>query len=111
MSDLTPFKERALGVLADAGEKGHTGRSFALALWPDSPAWRRRTRGSDAHGGGNAMAGTMPMKGARVARELNYLGLCSITYTSSNQPIFTISHQGTKTLEALKDADGGREER
>lgn len=114
MTGLTPFKESALRALAAAERgprPGHTGRSFARALWPDSLAWGRRTRGSNARAGGNAMAGTMPMKGARVARELNYLGLCTIEYTSSRQPIFRISHQGKKTLEMLDDAAGGKEER
>ncbi len=38
-------------------------RALAKALWPDSPAWERRTR-FGAVGNQGALGGTMPMKRA-----------------------------------------------
>ena len=106
--NLTPFKLRVLAALLEVtdnpspGWNGHTGRSLAGALWPNSPAWKKRTRGSDAHAGGNAMAGTMPMKGARAGHELARLGLAHVEYSSHSQPFFTISSKGRRVLAASK---------
>lgn len=49
-------------------------RALAKHLWPDSPAWERRTRayGSNRNG---AMGGTMPMKAATILHRLADRGL------------------------------------
>ena len=93
---LTAFQEKALRIIGDAGYDGYTGRSLAQALWPDSPAWEKTTRSRPGFNG--SKGGTMPMKGARAARELNDLGLVWIRYTSHHQPIFYLSTRGEKLL-------------
>lgn len=95
---LTAFKLRALQAIADAGDRGCTGRSLAQVLWPDSPAWEKTTRSRPGFNG--SKGGTMPMKGARVARELNDAGLVWVEYTSHHQPLFTLSVAGKKLLAA-----------
>lgn len=69
MPNPTAFQLRALTVLAT---DDFTPRTFAMALWPDSPAWQRRTRGRDNRSG--AIGGTMPMKGAKELWRLRDLG-------------------------------------
>jgi len=49
-------------------------RALAKALWPDSPAWQRRTRFGATSSQG-ALGGTMPMKAGRLLRTLEGLGL------------------------------------
>lgn len=93
---LTDFQIRTLRAIHDHGERGATGRSLAHALWPDSPAWEKTTRSRPGFQG--SRGGTMPMKGARAARELNDLGLVWIEYTSHHQPFFTLSPRGEKVL-------------
>lgn len=95
---LTAFKLRALQAIADAGERGCTGRSLAQVLWPNSPAWEKTTRSRPGFNG--SKGGTMPMKGARIARELNVAGLVWIEYTTHHQPLFTLSVAGKKLLGA-----------
>lgn len=94
---LTPAKRRALQAIADAGEQGHSGRSLARELWPDSPAWERTTRSRPGFNG--SKGGTMPMNGARIARQLADIGLVYISYTLHHLPIFTITQKGRQALE------------
>lgn len=70
---LTAPQARGLELLREHGPLAP--REFAQLMWPDSPAWRKRTRGRDRHPG--AMAGTMPMNGARLLWKLRDLGLAS----------------------------------
>lgn len=93
---LTDFQMRALAAISDAGDRGHTGRSLARVLWPDSPAWEKTTRSRPGFQG--SRGGTMPMKGARAARELADRGLVWIELTRHHQPIFTVSPRGRKLL-------------
>lgn len=102
---LTDFQRRALAAIAEAGERGHTGRSLARALWPDSPAWGKVTRSRPGFNG--SMGGTMPMKGARAARALADLGLVWITYTQHHQPIFTLSYRGEKAVASQDENSAG----
>ncbi|SDH39005.1 hypothetical protein [Microbacterium sp. 77mftsu3.1] len=98
---LTAFQRRALEAIAAAGERGHTGRSLAQELWPDSPAWDRRTRGRNERNG--AIGGTMPMKGGRAARTLDDLGLVRIEDTEWHQPFFKITARGRELLAERSD--------
>lgn len=62
---LTVPRRRALQVLADQAEP-MAPRDVAMALWPDSPAWDRRTRGQRGANRAGAMGGTMPMIAAKL---------------------------------------------
>ncbi|WP_025157283.1 hypothetical protein [Leifsonia aquatica] len=104
MADLTPAKLRALAAIRDLndddyeGSLGTPGRAIAAKLWPDSPAWEKRTRKHGTNDPG-AMGGTMPMKGARVAWELSRLGLVHHRSNSVNQALFKITDAGRRYLE------------
>lgn len=80
---LTGPQARTLAALATATapREGSTHvpaaspRQIAHALWPDSPAWERRT---NMRGGRNgAVGGTMPMKAATLLWRLADRGLAS----------------------------------
>lgn len=68
----TPRQQDALRLLAEHGPQ-HP-RALAKLLWPDSPAWERRTRryGTNRNG---ALGGTMPMNAAKMLWRLEELGL------------------------------------
>lgn len=69
---LTKPQERALALV---NEFGHcSSRAIAAAMWPDSPAWKRRTRFGAVSNQG-AMGGTMPMKAAQILHRLADKGL------------------------------------
>lgn len=71
---LTAPQQRALDILRGAGGP-LAPREFARLMWPDSPAWNRRSRGARGSNRSGAMAGTMPMNGARMLWKLRDLGL------------------------------------
>jgi hypothetical protein len=50
-----------------------TAREVAQALWPDSPAWAKRTRKRLGRNG--AMGGTMPMRAGRILNAMASKGL------------------------------------
>jgi len=95
---LTEFQLRTLAVIDAAGERGCAGRAVAQGLWPDSPAWGKTTRSRPGFNG--SKGGTMPMKGARAARDLADRGLVWIEYTQHHQAIFSLSPAGKKALAA-----------
>lgn len=82
---LTGPQRAALAALAAAVDTGRHGlpgdrwaspRDVARLLWPDSPAWTKRTRRyGTGHNG--AMGGTMPMKAATMLHRLAAAGLAS----------------------------------
>lgn len=74
MTDLTPAQQRGLEILREHGPLAP--REFAMLMWPDSPAWQKRTRGRDNHPG--AIGGTMPMNGARLLWKLRDLKLADL---------------------------------
>lgn len=81
MAALTPARDRAIRLLvADmraARSPEHyriTGRGMARMMWPDSPAWEKRTRRRGSNHPGQ-MGGTMPMLGARLLWALGDAGL------------------------------------
>jgi len=94
---LTAPQLRALAAIAEAGDKGHTGRSLAQALYPDSPAWGKVTRSRPGFQG--SRGGTMPMLGAKIARGLADRGLVYVEYTDLYQPVFTITTAGRRMLD------------
>ncbi|WAC50451.1 hypothetical protein [Frigoribacterium sp. SL97] len=75
--DLTPGQARALVELVAITAAGDTATGWLMArrLWPDSPAWNRRTRGRRTGTVAGAMGGTMPMLGAKPLWALEELGL------------------------------------
>lgn len=83
---LTEPQQRALRVLSElAGtDRSTTPRDVALALWPDSEAWTKRTRGRRTGTIAGAVGGTMPMKAARVLWALNERGLADKEDRDSN---------------------------
>lgn len=103
MTELTPAKLRALVAIRDLCEAagpyalGVPGRSIAAKLWPDSPAWEQRTRFHSTSNQGS-LGGTMPMKGARVAWELERLGLVGHRSSSVNQSLFYVTVEGFRYL-------------
>jgi len=109
---LTPPQERALRYLAAAEEYEYpegSGRArrrpthpreVALHLWPDSPAWGRRTR---MYGGRNgAVGGTMPMKAASVLWRLFRHGLADKPDHGGNG--WVITARGLRWVEENGDA-------
>lgn len=72
---LTAPQQRGLDILR-AADHPMSPREFALAMWPDSPAWEKRTRKFGGRDPG-AIGGTMPMKGASLLWRLYDLGLAS----------------------------------
>lgn len=75
MAELTTARRRALEALADVESGvGLPSREWAKRMWPDSPAWDRRTR---KQGGGDpgALGGAMPMKAAAFGYRLHRDGL------------------------------------
>lgn len=118
MPDLTAKQDEHLRKIAKAEDEematlteaqrihfaGFAGRAIARILWPDSPAWNRRTRGSNARAGGNAMAGTMPMLGAKAARTLQDHGLLVEESSSIHQSSWRLSRRGRRYLEEHANA-------
>jgi DNA-directed RNA polymerase subunit M/transcription elongation factor TFIIS len=100
---LSAAKIRHLTALRDLTDNDHPlsrgvpGQAIARKLWPDSPGWERRTRRHGTNHPGQ-LGGTMPMKGARAARELADLGLVIVQYTDYHQALFKISDNGRKLL-------------
>ncbi len=77
MSDraLTPPQARAVAILREQ-DQPIAPREFAQLMWPDSPAWNRRTR-FHATSNQGTIGGTMPMLGARMLWKLRDLGLAT----------------------------------
>jgi hypothetical protein len=75
VAKLTPAQRKGLEILEREGKLAP--RDFAREMWPDSPAWNRRTRGSGSANRAGAVGGTMPMNGAKVLWSLNYLACAS----------------------------------
>ena len=74
---LSPAQARALVELVAITADGDTATGWLMArrLWPDSPAWNRRTRGRRTGTAAGAVGGTMPMLGAKQLWALQLLGL------------------------------------
>lgn len=101
---MTPAQRRALEAVRDIynipgpdGRVHHNPvhpREVAHRLWPDSPAWEKRTRryGSNRNG---AMGGTMPMNAAKILYRLREQGLVETDWENGWWP----SHKGYLTLE------------
>ena len=78
---MTPAQARCLNALIEQADRNPGGtttpRTIARALWPDSPAWNRRT--NPRHGSSGAMGATMPMNAARLLWALQRQGLATAT--------------------------------
>lgn len=72
LGPVTAPQRRALDALEARGTA--SSRQIAADLWPDSPAWDRRTRGRSGNRNG-ALGGTMPMKAAQLLWKLQAHGL------------------------------------
>lgn len=98
---LTAAQDRAIRLLVDAEEaeaRAHPGgtprtspRALARMMWPDSPAWDRRTRKRGSNDSG-AMGGTMPMLAAKVLWSLRSHGL--VTQHTGTELAYTWSVTG-----------------
>ena len=74
---LTPAQDRAIrAVVADMRASNRPAASYSIAprklaelLWPDSPAWEKRTRFRATSNQG-ALGGTMPMNAAKLLWKL-----------------------------------------
>ncbi|KQO98614.1 hypothetical protein [Leifsonia sp. Leaf264] len=97
MPTSTKFTHRILAALEGASTEGATGRELAKQLWPDSPAWDRRTRGRSGNRNG-ALGGTLPMKGAKAGHDMVNLGYARVLYTEYSQPLFSITDTGRAVL-------------
>lgn len=73
---LTAPQARMLRILADVqpDDRPMAPREVAHKMWPDSPAWEKRTRRYGANRNG-ALGGTMPMKAATMLWRLKERGL------------------------------------
>jgi hypothetical protein len=76
-NELTPREQMGLSYLREKTEEGFTvsGRDMAQFLYPDSPAWRKRTRARRTGTQNGSLGGTMPMLGAKVLHSLERQGL------------------------------------
>lgn len=72
---LTAAQQRGYDILKQ--HQPLSPRAFAELMWPDSPAWGKRNRGQRGTNRSGAMAGTMPMNGARLLWKLQELGFAS----------------------------------
>ncbi|MDF2915887.1 MAG: hypothetical protein K0S70_104 [Microbacterium sp.] len=63
MTALTTAQEKGIETLR--ANQPLSPREFAMLMWPDSPAWHKRTRKFGGRDPG-AVGGTMPMNGARL---------------------------------------------
>ena len=92
MTDLTASNRSILTHLAD----GHAcyGRHLAQALWPDSPAWNRMSRGWNG-----TVGKPMPGNAGRLATRMAERGLVARDYGLSGQTHFTITAEGRRRLE------------
>ena len=78
MTTLTPAQDRAIRLLVetmrtkglDTYQYRFAPREVALLLWPDSPAWNKRTRFGAVSNQG-ALGGTMPMNAAKLLWRLH----------------------------------------
>lgn len=74
-------------------------RTLAMHLWPDSPAWRKRTRHNGTNHPGQ-IGGTMPMKAATLLHRLADKGLAQDDKGPDNQYVsaWTITYRGEQYL-------------
>lgn len=94
---LTQPQMNALRALADI-EDNHrltTPRNVAKALWPDSEAWNRRTRGRRTGKINGAIGGTMPMKAATLLWRLDARGCATCPLDSST---WEVTSRGRRVL-------------
>lgn len=88
---LTQPQRNTLALLVDLadrapqhGERPVTPKQLAQALWPNSEAWSKRTRGRRTGTVNGAMGGTMPMKAATLLWRLHERGLAEQPDRDSN---------------------------
>jgi hypothetical protein len=93
---LSPAQRKGLEILSD-GEK-YSPREFARKMWPDSPAWNRRSRGQRGTNHSGAMASTMPMLGAKLLWKLWDLGLATEVQSDLNARTWVITERGRQRL-------------
>ena len=74
---LTAPQQRGIDILR-AAARPMSPREFAMAMWPTSVGWTKRTRKFGGRDPG-AMGGTMPMKGATLLWRLHDLRLARRT--------------------------------
>lgn len=109
--ELTPPQQAALRALAAACDAPHgtaalpwghaSARQVARLMWPESPAWTKRTHRRGASGGAGAVGGTMPMKAAAVLWRLHAAGL-----VDEDDRRWSLTAAGRRALESL-GAPGG----
>lgn len=87
---MTAATDRAYEVLTictdTAPDRWVSAGTFARAMWPDSPAWNRRTHRHDGKSG--AVGGTMPMVGARMLYRLCDEGRATMRMTPHHQTLW-----------------------
>lgn len=99
---MTPTMLKLLVALKEASE-GLTGRQIAHALWPDSPAWQKRTRGRSTSNHNGSLGGTMPMLGAKQGHRAVSLGYATVEYDAeTGQPRFYRTFKGLLACEVAK---------
>lgn len=96
MGALTPAQRKGLEILKEHGPL--TPRDFARLMWPDSPAWNKRSRGQRGTNRSGAMASTMPMLGAKLLHRLEDLSCASQRETSLYSRAWVISERGLQRL-------------
>lgn len=94
MAALTPAQRKGLEILKEHGPLRP--REFAKLMWPDSPAWNRRTKGRRTGTIAGAVGGTMPMLGAKLLRRLQDLA-CAADYDND----WRITERGRQRLNEL----------
>lgn len=102
MSALTKPQRRGLEILKEHGPL--TPREFAMHMWPDSPSWQKRNRGQRGTNHSGAMAGTMPMLGAKLLWKLRDLSCARERETGLAARQWVITERGVKRLTEPTDA-------
>lgn len=90
---LTAPQARALDVLGQQEGRPISPRDVARALWPDSEAWTKRTRGRRTGTISGAVGGTMPMKAAQLLWALHARGLAAEDRESHQWHITVLGEQ------------------
>jgi hypothetical protein len=102
---LTGPQRKALEYLHEHSDPFGYGRvsprALAKHLWPDSPAWAKRTRGRRTGTINGAMGGTMPMNAASLLWRLAAKGLASDE--GDNVSAWTITYRGEQYLRDTKE--------
>lgn len=106
MTVLTPAQDKTLRLMYAKAKRvtypvemhDFSPRQVAEMLWPDSPAWEKRTRFRATSNQG-ALGGTMPMNAAKILWRLKTAGM-----VQEHNYLWHLSYAGVRYVEGLAKA-------